>query len=228
MKIFLATLNRCALLGLIALLLPASAPAQPKPAFTDLATHVTEQPAINSVVAQGIMKGVTGTQFNPDAANTRGDFVVSMQKMFNLTKPAQTVSFPDVPASSPIYAAVEAVAPYLRRQILCPGCALVENFLPNVPVSRVETAVIMTGILVAQNKVTLLTPAAAETALAPVTDVNTLHGPLRVYVATALQSGVITLPAPNQLQPAAQPTRADTATLLDTVQKKFSLPQVQP
>jgi len=33
---------------------------------------VTARRAVASIAAQGIMRGATATQFNPDAANTRG------------------------------------------------------------------------------------------------------------------------------------------------------------
>jgi hypothetical protein len=216
------------LLALPALLFQTVATGQVKPAFTDLAAHVAEQPAINNMVTQGIIRAVSPTQFSPDAPNTRGAFAVSVQHMFNLPKPAQAVTFSDVPSSSSIFTAVQAIAPFQGRQILCSGCALGSTFGPNEPVTRAETAVLLTGILIAQKKVALTSPAEAESALAKVPDANELRGPARLYLATALQSGVITLTSASKLDPASQRTRADTAVLLDSVQKKFAIPQVRP
>src|SRR5438105_3978001 len=110
--------------------------AQPPPGtmFSDLAHHVEEELAINSMVAQGIMRPISPTKFAPDTPETLGEFAVSTQHMFNLPQPAHPINFSDVPPSSPIYAAVQAMVPYMGRHILCIGCALTTDFLPNQPV----------------------------------------------------------------------------------------------
>jgi|SRR5208283_1570031 len=213
-------------LMLMALSIPVSADGQT--AFTDLANHVAEQPAITSMVRQGIMRGVSQTQFDPDASVTRGDFVESMQRMFDLQAPVQKINFQDVSTSSEIYVAVQAVAPFLGRQMRCFGCSLGLTFGPNEPISRLEMAVTLTNILIATNKVALLSPTAAEAALAGVLDTATLRGPVREYVATALQHGVIARTSSNTLAPDLHVTRADLAVQLDGVQKKFNIPQLRP
>lgn len=216
--------------GLLALtLLPACWPvaAQTQANFADLANHTAEQPSIGSLVSQGIMRGVSPTEFNPDANMTNGDFADSVQKMFNLAVPAQKTNFTDVPAGSSIYNAVEAVAPYLGRELICFGCQLGTNFGPNEPASRVVTAVTLVNVLLAQKKVELLTPDAAETALANVSDAAQLRGPARVYVATALQQGVLSLTADHAIAGLSPVTRANIAVQLDSVQKKFNVPLVR-
>jgi hypothetical protein len=201
--------------------------AQTQTSFADLANHVAEQPAIGSMVNQGIMHGVSPTEFNPDAPMTNSDFAASVQKMFNLPVPAEKTNFTDVPESSAAYNAVEAVAPYLGRQIICFQCQLGTNFGPNEPASRLLAAVAMTNVLLAQKKVTLLTSDAAETALANVPDAATLQGPARVYVATAMQQGILTLTAQHTIDALSPMSRVDTAVQFDAVQKKFNLPLVQ-
>jgi hypothetical protein len=61
--------------------------------FVDLASHTAAVPAINSMVAQGIMRGVSQTQFAPDAYYSMGEFAVSMQHMFNLAAPCTADQF---------------------------------------------------------------------------------------------------------------------------------------
>lgn len=201
--------------------------AQTQTKFTDLANHTAEQPAIGSLVNQGIMVGVSPTEFNPDAPMTNGDFVVSVQKMFGLTAPAQKTNFTDVPASSAIYSAVQAVAPYLGRQLSCFGCQLGTNFGPDQPASRLMTALTVTNILLMQKKFTLMAPDAAETALQDVSDAAQLQGPVRAYVATALQQNILTLTPQHAIEGLSPMTRANIAVQLDAVQTKFNVPQVR-
>lgn len=201
--------------------------AQTPTNFADLANHTAEQPAIGNLVSQGIMRGVSQTEFNPDVPMTNGDFAVSVQKMFGLAAPAQKINFTDVPSSSPIYSAVEAAAPYLGRQIRCFGCQLGTTFGPNEPASRLLAAVTLTNILVAQKKVELMASDAAETVLAGVPDAADLRGPARAYVATALQQGILSLNSDRSIAALSPMTRANIAVQLDAVQKKFNVPQVR-
>src|SRR5437660_392190 len=80
--------------SLLVLLLSMAALAQPAPqsreltapvgpgepiaptttAFTDLKDYSHAEAAIKRLVSQGIMQGVSATQFAPGTANTRGDF----------------------------------------------------------------------------------------------------------------------------------------------------------
>jgi hypothetical protein len=197
------------------------------PVIADLANHAAAVPAIKSMVAQGIMRGVSQTQFAPDAFYRAGDFAVSMQHMFNLPAPAQPIDFPDVPRGSPIYAAVQAIAPFLGRQLLCPGCALGSNFLPNQPVTRAATTVALVNILKAQGMVQLLSPAEAEIVLANVSDASPPSPMARAIFATALKSGIIALQPDSKINLALKHTRADAAVLLDALQKRFNIPQVR-
>ena len=201
----------------------------PRVEISDLAGHRAEATAIRNMVAQGIM--LTGEQgrFRPDTPTTRAELAASVQRLFDLKPPAQVKDFPDVPPGSPLYMAVQSVGPYLGRQILCFGCALISNFLPDEPASQLETAVLLTNVLRAENKVQLLTEAQAEAVLADVTDAKTLRGaPLRVYAATAIQAEIIKPPPANPFVLASFPSRAQTAVVLDNVQKTFKMPMVRP
>lgn len=203
-------------------------PLKPGTRFSDLAHHMAEEPAINRMVAQGVMRPVSPTKFAPDMPETLGEFAVSVQHMFDLPQPPKPINFSDVPPSSPIHAAVQAMVPYMGRHILCFGCALATNFLPNQPVSRAISAVTLVRILMAQKKISLLTMMEADEVLRNVEEAKTLPPPSRPYFATAIRSGILALSPEHKIEPAREHSRANMAVLLDHVQKKFNVPRVRP
>jgi len=216
----------CALLGFL-----AGAPnlaAQPASLFKDLGAQRVEAPAINSMVSQGIMKPVAVAQFAPDAPETLGDFAASVQHMFKLGQPASATEFADVPAGSSLYAAIQSVAPYMGRLMLCPGCALTKSLLPMQPVSRAQVTMIMAQVLVAQQKLTLPTAAEASAALAHVADASLIPAPARPYFAAAVQGGIVTLQPGNKIALGVAHTRAEVAVMLDGAQRRFNIQQVSP
>jgi len=196
-------------------------------AFSDLAGHDAAESAINSMAAQGIMHGLTPTQFAPEMPLTRGDFVIAMQRMFNLP-PSQSIAFSDVAPANPVYPALQAVGPYLGRQLLCFGCALGTNFMPSQAISKAEAIFTMTRVLAALNKLQLLSPSDADSVLAGIPDLSELSPPSRVYFATAIRNGISPLGPENRILPASEVTRADAAVLLDRVQRKFDIPRLPP
>jgi hypothetical protein len=195
--------------------------------FSDLTSSSEAESAINNMVAQGIMRGVTPTQFAPETPLSQGDFVIAMQRMFKLPRASRSVDFSDVAPNSPIYAALQALEPYLGRQILCFGCALGTNFLPNQAISSAEMIFIMTRILTGQNKLQLLNSADAYSVLAGRSDTSQLSPPSRVYFATAIRNGIL-IGAENRIALPSEVTRADAALFLDRIQRKFDIPRVQP
>jgi len=192
--------------------------------FSDLANHSLEKCAIENMAAQGIMGAASPGKFNPDGIVTRGDFAVFVRRMFILEPPDHTLVFPDVTQKDTFYPAVQAVAPFMNMQLLCPGCALSGVFTPGKPVTRAESTIVLVRILVAQKKVQLLNGGDADGILAGVADVKSMSSPARRYFATAIKSGLVTLGKERIFQPGLQHRRADTALLLDRVQKNFSIP----
>jgi hypothetical protein len=189
--------------------------------ISDLAGHGKETAAIQNMVAQGIMP-ITQGAFDPDKATTRADLAYAVQHMFALK--SQQVTFTDIPANSTLHASVTAVAPFLGRQLLCPGCALISKFLPNEPVSPVERSVLLINVLRARGTLQILDAGTAEKALANIDNAVALRGPLRLYIATAVQNGLLTA----QELHSAPDTRARTAAQLDAMQERFKLPRVAP
>jgi hypothetical protein len=211
--------------ALVAGLIALAAKAQP---ITDIGEFTRDAGAIRSLVAQGIITAPRGL-FRPSAPLTAAEFAQSMQKMFALKPPSVAKNFPDVPSTSPLYSAVEAVTPYLGRQILCPGCDLAATFSPEAPVSGLGVAVATLNVLLAINKIELLKPEQAEAILRDVPASARLRGPLlRSYAATAINAGILTRA---DIDPGNRPPvlpRARAASMLDLVQTKFGFTKIRP
>jgi len=205
--------------------LRAILPVAAQVVFSDVDNRTTQGAAIESMVAQGIMLGRSPTEFAPNASTTRGEFALAVQHMFNLPTLAQSAAIPDIPLGTQVYSAVQAIAPYYNQQLLCPGCALGQNFMPNQEISRGQRTVALVSILVAQNRLQLLGRADTDSVLANVADASTLSQPARAYFATAIKNGVVELTSGNRIDASLPVTRAELAVLLNSVQQKFSIPR---
>ena len=210
--------------GLVAL----SACAPQPSVISDIANHRAEAVAIRSLVAQGIMTAPRG-RFQPDAPLTRVEFAQSMQRMFALKAPPVARNFPDVPSMSPMHTSVEALTPYLGREILCPGCALSSNFIPEARVSPLEAAVVTLNILLSQKKIELLNSEQSEVVVRNIPDSAGLRGRLlQSYAATAINSGILSRSIIEPANRVPVLTRARAAAMLDQVQTKFAVTKVRP
>lgn len=192
-------------------------------ALNDVPPNGAQATAIRTVVAQGLMSPVAAGKFAPGAPATRADLAVAMQRMFALPPPAHPVPFADVPPSSPYYAAAEAVAPYLHRQALCPGCMLTSNFAPNAAVSKAQAEIALTSILSAKGNLHLLSQQQANTVLANVRDAAAIPHAARPYLATAISNGILPLTELRAVQPAQRPTRGQFAALLYMTQRSRNI-----
>lgn len=201
--------------------------AQSEPEFTDLHGYSMEAPAIKAMVEQGIMTVTVPGKFDPGITVKRGDFAVALQRLFSLPEPGKPVKFSDVHRADAIYGAVEAVAPFIDKQVPCPGCDLGPAFQPNKAVSRAQWAITIVRILVAQNKLQLLAEEQSNKILASVPDVRDVPKGARAYIATALDSDVLECCAGNAIAVDQIPSRADVAEMLNNIQKHFSLAPVK-
>jgi S-layer homology domain len=200
--------------------------ARAAPALSDVGNDIAEKPAIESMVAQGIMRLRAPGEFAPTTPETKADFAFSLQRLFSLPLPQRFVAFPDIPATSPDYAAVEASAPYLNVKVLCFGCLLGKNFLPNAVVSRAVSTVAIVRALDSQGKIHLPSPADAQTTLANVADKDSLPPAAWPFFAAAITNRILSLQPGNMIAPALPLTRAATAAQLDLVQKTFVIPRL--
>jgi len=210
--------GRFAAILLYALLLANAAraqPASPTP-LNDIAGR-PDSAAIQAVVGRGLLAPKQPGVFDPTGAISRADFAAATQKLFALPPPAQPVWFADVPPSSPNYAAIEAVAPYVMRAraALCPTCMLSNSFGPQATLPRIQAIALLTQALAGTGRVTLATPGESEAALRGVAGVESLSAPGRQLVATALASKVAALGPNGTLDPGAPLDRANAAVLLN-------------
>ena len=187
------------------------------PAFNDLGGYTWAQAAINALAAQGIVKGTGPESFDPAGQITRAQYAALMQRTFALPQPSTPVAFTDVTASSWEYTSVEALTPYMDYYQLPGG----NSFHPNDPMDRQDVATVMVKILAASNKLTVLSSSAAQSALASVTDSSDIAPALQVYVATAIQAGLIKGFPDGSFQPQGILTRAQVAVLIQRLQNQF-------
>ena len=206
-------------------LLPGSAWAVSKPVLASFAERTTQAPAIKELVSNCILEPGSFGGCKPGRVFTRGEFAAEARRVFRLTKPSKEFFFADVPSDSPIYAAVQSVAPFMPRRILCPGCALTSIFSPDTPISRAELAVAVVQVLTFDNKVTLLSPAEAQRVLAAFPDTANVPAVARLYLATAVKSGIIGQFPARKLEPAATYNRAEGAGVLEYVQLRYGFLQ---
>ena len=125
---------------LLVLLLPSISSA----AFSDLDANHWAKPDIEELSATGIITGRPDGTFDPDATVTRAEFAAIMSRMFPQTpsKTNTTPAFSDVSPEDWFYDAVMKAA----RSGLITGVDE-EHFLPNSPISRQDSAVLMTRYL---------------------------------------------------------------------------------
>lgn len=201
--------------------------AQSGPEFTDLHGYSMEAPAIKNMVDQGIMNVTAPGKFDPGTTVKRADFAIALRRMFSLPQPGKPIKFSDVHPSDAIYADVEAVAPYMDKQVPCPGCEVGSAFSPNKAISRAQWAITVVRILVAQNKLQLLSEEQSNKILSSVPDVRDVPKGARVYIATAIDSDIIECCSGNAIAVDQIPSRADVADMLNNIQKHFNLSRVK-
>jgi len=83
-------------------------------------------------------------------------------------------------------------------------------------------------LLMAQNKVQLLSANDAKGVLANVPDANVLPELARRYVATALKNGILPLREGNTIQSETPLSPAEVTGILQRIQNQFNLPPVGP
>jgi hypothetical protein len=203
------------------------APASAGAALTDLPQQADIRLAIIRMVDQGIMRPLAPGRFAPSEPYSLGDYLVCLQRLFNLPPPPEPVTFTDVPASSPYYAAVQAASPYLGRQMLCPGCALTTNLAPEQPVSGGEVMVSLVYVLMARGKLNFVAAGETEHLLAGV-EAQHLPRPVRICLATAISAGIVKRSSAGAIDLSPVETRASVAVKLDRAQTLFQIPAAHP
>src|SRR5690242_8319405 len=77
-------------------------------AAPDLPADTESKLAIGNMVRQGVMHLRATGEFSPSEPSTLGEYLISLQQLFQLTPPPNPQHFTDIPPGSPYYAAAEA------------------------------------------------------------------------------------------------------------------------
>jgi hypothetical protein len=156
--------------------LPESAQALNKTVSPNFTERAVQSPPIKNRLSNCILEP-RSFQCKPGLVFTRGDFAVEAQRMFGLAQPRKKIVFPDVPESSPVYAAAQAVGPFMNWRVLCPVCYLSPNFGPDEPISQAQMTVALVRILLATKQVQLLNVPEADAVLDRFPDASNILAP---------------------------------------------------
>jgi hypothetical protein len=154
---------------------------------------------------------------------TRADFAKVIQHQFDLPQPSPAITFGDVKPGDPIYPAIEAIAPHLHRQLLCPGCHLSTYFFPAAQISRAEVAVIFVSILLGERKVQLPSLAEANLFLNDVADAQELPKTARQYIVAAIKNNLLNLQTGRRIDGYQPYSQSDMNGSLATMQQRLSI-----
>lgn len=209
-----------ALFGFLLGYCSSSYAAQP---LTDISILGSQSDAVVRIVNQGIMTPLSPGLFGPQETDKRRQFAVAVQRMFRLAPLQKAQVFHDVPSTDPDFGAINAVAPFMQAQAFCPGCALSKDFHPDAPISVTQEAVTLSSVLNSRHQVELVSRTNAASVLAPAANLSQIAAPAKVFLATAVQNGIVSLDDLTGTTVGPVATRATTAVMLDAVQQKFKI-----
>lgn len=177
--------------------------------------------------AQGMLSPFGGTvPASTKAADARkgvtlAEFASSAHERLRLAPPSYPVVFDDLRPNDPEYAVAQAIYPFLHRQLLCPECALDSKFFSQQALTRAQAAVVLVGILTAQERIDLLTPEQSAGVLENVPDADAVSALAQPYIATALADGILEVDSLNMVRPTQPYSHSEMAAAFDTIQRRF-------
>lgn len=178
--------------------------------FVDVPQGAWYYEPVQYTFAQGLMTGVSGTEFAPDADVTRGMFVTVLYRMENTPETATAHGFTDVPADA-YYA--DAVAWASENGIVTGFSA--EQFAPEENITREQMAAILHRYAALKGHDT-----AANGALS-YTDNGAISDYARDAVTWASFMGILQGNADGTFAPAANVTRAEAAAVFQRMVEKL-------
>jgi hypothetical protein len=141
-------------------------------------------------------------------------FAQSLVTSLRIPPPAAPTFYADVKPDHPAFAAIQAISPFLNRQVLCPNCLLTAIYGVDQPETRGAAAVVLVAWLLAGRYTELASTAETESALARVRDRPSLSPLARRYMATALREGLLAPRQGNLLQSQEPVTSAELQAAL--------------
>ena len=189
---------------------PTSSP-QPASRFSDTAEHWAEKD-IEFLAEKGIVKGVTDTEFMPDANITRAEFSALITRILGLQAISYNGQFTDV-SSSDWFA--ETVAAIQEAGIMQGSDGY---FRPNDNITREEAARV---INVAYEKQNGQIPVNIQN-LKAYQDNAEISFWARINVSNCITAGLMMGKTDDTFEPLANTTRAESVTILKRLMTKLS------
>lgn len=181
---------------------PSAVPEESK--FEDIENHWAKK-EITALAADGIIKGITETEFAPERSVTRAEFAALIVRALKLDAADPTNDFGDVP-SEEWYAS--DVATVFKAGIMN-GDDL-GNFRPNDEITREEMAKVLVNAYQLKN----VAEQSKEDTAAEFEDGECISSWAKEYIDTAVQLSLISGYEDNTLRPQEFVTRAQAATII--------------
>jgi hypothetical protein len=186
--------------------------------FSDL-HNCWAQEQIDDLVDMGAIKGVTPTDFMPDAYTTRAQFVTMLAADLNLSLPPGTgPAFTDVLAGAWYHASVSATV-YAGFASGYGG----GQFDPNGPVTREQMATMAAQVLLTEQKAPYPDPAEAIAILTKYRDQGSVDNWARSAVALTIEQGIIHGRTLDTIAPQAKTTRAEAVVAIWELNKLLGI-----
>gem|GEM_PF-2825655 len=186
--------------------------------FNDLHNYWAQE-QIADLAARGAIRGVTPTEFMPDAYTTRAQFVTMLAADLNLSLPPGTSpTFTDVPAGAWYHDSVSA-AVYAGMISGYGG----SRFGPNELVTREQMATMAAQVLLSQQKASYPDPAATIAILAKYQDQGSVESWARSAVALTIEQGIIHGRTVDTIAPQARTTRAEAVVVIWELNKLLDI-----
>ncbi len=176
--------------------------------FSDMSPYLWAGPAVEFLSQNGIVSGVSDTQYGPSNSIRRGDFALMLCRAFGFTS-GETYSFQDVPTNS-YYA--QAIATAKGLGIVNGGDG--GRFMPDSPLSR-QDAMVMLQRAMEVSGWSFSGQGSAD--LSPYGDSGSISSYARNAVASMVQMGIVAGDQNRNLNPRSNINRAEMAVILHRV-----------
>lgn len=196
---------------------------KPNQTVSDITGTATQKEAISRMLNQRVMKPAAPGKFSPQEPMTLRQFAISMRQLFGLTTEGELMHFNDLPPTDPDFSAIQALVPHLQRQAFCPGCSLNNNLYPDRPISTILESAALASVLLQRKQITLVTAEQAKQVLGVAPNLAGVAPPARRLLATAVQNKITSIQEMSKPVTTSGTTRANTAVLLDRVQRQFNI-----
>jgi hypothetical protein len=180
-----------------------------KGTFVDIINHWAQKD-IEFLADKGIVKGISATEYAPNALVTRSQFAALLVRALGLdSDPAYKLTFKDVDANKWYYG--EVAAAYKAGIVKGLNDS---TFAPNANISREEMAAMVTRAMASAGKKLDLSDAQIQQKLAVFKDASGIAAWAKGEVAKAVELGIVKGRTEDTFVAKANATRAESATMI--------------